>query len=105
MSALIMLIALFVRVAVADAQALVSGSMPYRGVNLAGADFALNAWGNGPIPRVFGKDYIYPGPTYVSGYNSADYFLRKGMNTFRLPFRWERLQPTRRQAFDANELT
>src|SRR5262249_27202418 len=48
--------------------------------------------------------YTYPDPTYVSGYTSVDYFLGKGMNTFRLPFRWERLQRTLGQAFDATEL-
>ena len=33
-----------------------------------------------------------------------DYFLDKGMNTFRVPFRWERLQTAQNTAFNATEL-
>lgn len=51
------------------------------GVNLAGAEFGGNS-----IPGVFGTDYIYPLEEEV------DYFVGKGMNVFRIPFRWERLQ-------------
>lgn len=29
-----------------------------------------------------------------------DYFASKGMNIFRIPFKWERLQPTLGQALD-----
>ncbi len=81
-----------------------SGPMPYRGVNLAGADFGINSDGTGSNPGTFGSTYTYPDPAYVSGY-SADYFINKGMTTFRLPFRWERLQRTRGAAFDSAELT
>ncbi len=86
-------------------QALLSGPMPYRGVNLASAEFAVDADGVGQLPGTHGTDYVYPDPAYVSGYNSADYFIGKGMTTFRLAFRWERLQPNRRQAFNSAELT
>jgi endoglucanase len=58
----------------------------YTGVNLSGAEF-----GPAPTPAnrgVFGSDYTYPTSAEV------DYFIGKGVNTFRLPFRWERLQPT-----------
>jgi endoglucanase len=79
--------------------------LPYRGVNLAGAEFAVDPWGAGAIPGTHGIDYVYPDPKYAPGYNSAEYFLAKGMNTFRLPFRWERLQPVRGAAFDAAERT
>jgi endoglucanase len=46
------------------------------GVNLAGAEFEAigNRWG-------------WPGLT------NLDYYLDKGFNAFRVPFRWERLQP------------
>jgi endoglucanase len=57
------------------------GPMPYRGVNLAGAEF-----GN-PVPGVDGKDYRFPTTAEI------DYFASKGMNTFRIGFKWERLQP------------
>jgi endoglucanase len=82
---------------------LLSGALPYRGVNLAGAEFAVDTNGNGPLPGTHGVDYIYPDPHYAVGYNSAAYFVGKGMTTFRLPFRWERLQQTRKAPFNAAE--
>lgn len=64
----------------------------WRGVNLAGAEFGTQ------FPGTFGIDYIYP------NVSSVDYFKNKGMNTVRLPFAWERLQPSLNQAFDSAEL-
>lgn len=82
--------------------------LPYRGLNLAGAEFAIDAWGKplsaGALPGTFGTHYIYPDRTYSPSYTSIDAFVRAGMTTFRLPFRWERLQPTRGAAFNAAEL-
>lgn len=66
--------------------------MPYRGINLSGAEFGS------AIPGTFGADYTFPTPSEV------DYFMGKGMNTFRVGFKWERLQPTARGAFDATYL-
>lgn len=66
----------------------------YRGVNLAGAEF--NA---GRLPGTVHKDYTYPKTSDV------DYFAGRGMNVFRLPFRWERLQPVLQGEFDAAELS
>jgi endoglucanase len=63
------------------------------GVNLAGADF-----GEGNLPGVYEEDYIYPSAADV------DLFLERGVNVFRVPFRWERLQPTLNGAFDPVEL-
>ena len=40
------------------------------------------------VPGRFVTDYTYPTTAEV------DYYVSKGMNTFRLPVRWERLQPT-----------
>ena len=68
-------------------------SVPLRGVNLAGAEF-----GPGSLPGVFGADYTYPTASEV------DWFMGKGMNVFRLPFLWERLQPTAEGPFDPQEL-
>ena len=70
-----------------------------RGVNLAGAEFGFDRRGRGR----FGIDYTYPSPPYAQGYHSPAYFVRKGMNVFRLPFRWERLQPVRNDRFDPDE--
>ena len=55
--------------------------MPYRGINLAGAEFGST------LPGVDGVDYRFPTR------ESVDYYLDKGMNTFRIGFKWERLQP------------
>jgi endoglucanase len=63
-------------------------------VNLASAEF-----GEQNLPGVYGTDYIYPEP-----YGSASYFVSKGMNVFRIPFRWERLQNSVGTALNANEL-
>ena len=68
--------------------------MLYTGTSLSGAEF-----GEGNIPGTYGTEYIYPPQEEV------DYFLGKGMNTFRVPFRWERLQLTQNAAFDPAELT
>jgi endoglucanase len=70
----------------------------WRGVNLAGAEFAADAFGNGALPGTFGVDYIYPNQGEV------DYFKSKGMNIIRLPFRWERLQPALYGPLDTIEL-
>jgi endoglucanase len=59
----------------------------FTGVNIAGAEF-----GEGSLPGTFGSNYRYPMPEEVT------YFVGKGMNTFRLPFRWERLQRTQFEA-------
>ena len=56
--------------------------MPYRGVNLSGAEFGST------LPGVEGRDYAWPTTAEV------DYFVSKGMNTLRVSFLWERLQPT-----------
>jgi hypothetical protein len=57
--------------------------MPFRGVNLSGAEF-----GGSHLPGNEGTDYTWPTTDEV------DYFMSKGMNTFRVNFLWERLQPT-----------
>jgi endoglucanase len=65
----------------------------YTGVNLAGAEFT-----DGVLPGVYNAHYTYPTRSEV------DYFVGKGANTFRLPFRWERLQRSLNAPFDAAEL-
>jgi endoglucanase len=63
--------------------------MPYRGINLAGGEFGS------AIPGVNGSDYAFPTTSEV------DYYMSKGMNTFRMGFKWERMQPAANGAFDA----
>jgi len=54
----------------------------YFGVNQSGAEF-----GDTKIPGTLGTDYTWPSPS------SIDYFVQQGMNTFRVPFKVERLSP------------
>ncbi len=63
----------------------------FRGVNLAGAEF-------GELGGAYGQSYTYPSKQTIR------YFANKGLNTIRLPFRWERLQPIAGSALDENEL-
>ncbi len=71
--------------------------LKYKGVNVAGAEFGV--WdGNVKLPGIYNTDYIYPTSAEV------DYYMSKGMNTFRLPFRWERLQQAQFADFDTDEL-
>jgi endoglucanase len=64
----------------------------YSGVNIAGAEFGKT------VPGREGTDYFYPSPATI------DYFSTAGMNTIRLPFRWERIQHVLRGELDAVEL-
>lgn len=67
--------------------------LSYTGVSLAGADF-----GESVLPGSYNTNYTYPTTAEI------DYFLNKGLNTFRIPFRWERLQRSANATFDATEL-
>ncbi len=64
-----------------------------RGVNLAGADFGYDT-----LPGEFGTHYTYPTAEEI------DYFAGTGMTVFRLPFLWERLQPTAYGEFNPDEI-
>jgi endoglucanase len=57
--------------------------LSYFGVNLTGAEYGTNAY-----PGTYNTDYTYP------TFSEVGYFMSKGMNTFRVPFAWERMQPT-----------
>ena len=65
----------------------------YTGVNLAGAEF-----GQTSLPGTYNTHYTYPTHAEV------DYYVGKGMNTFRVPFRWERLQQSQNAALNSAEL-
>ncbi|QOY87754.1 glycoside hydrolase family 5 protein [Paludibaculum fermentans] len=53
------------------------------GVNLSGAE-----WGEDHLPGVLGQDYVFPSE------RSLQYWAEQGLTRLRVPFRWERLQPT-----------
>ena len=63
------------------------------GINWAGAEFAAKM-----IPGVEGRDYGWP------TIESLDYWKAKGIVLIRMPFLWERLQPTLNGEFDAGYL-
>jgi len=87
----------------AQADPLSTRSVFMTGVNLASAGFGPWSGPHGPRGR-HGVQYVYPSDAYVSDYKSPTYFLSKGMNTFRLSFRWERIQPKLMQRLDPDEL-
>ncbi len=64
-----------------------------RGINIAGGEFAGEK-----LPGVYGRDYIFPSPDEIG------HFAKAGMNTIRVPFLWERLQPALNGPFNADEL-
>jgi endoglucanase len=71
----------------------VAAANKMRGVNLAGLEFGPNAVDYNGIPRTQAdlnnravSRYTTPNPDDVGSY------VEEGVNTFRIPFRWERLQ-------------
>ncbi len=64
-----------------------------RGINLSGAEVNPER-----EPGIYGKDYIYP------SVDELDYYASKGFAVVRLPYRWERLQPSLFGGLDAAEL-
>lgn len=84
--------------------ALVAGAIganaaaPLTGVNLSVAEFGT-AGGFAALPGNYNQHYRYPGTDEV------DYYVDKGVNIFRLPFRWERLQRSQFATLDATEFS
>jgi endoglucanase len=62
------------------------------GVNLAGGEF-------GGLQAIYGKDYFYPDRAQMAAFRAA------GMNVFRLPVRWERVQPSLGEPLSKAEMT
>ena len=86
----------------------VYATLPFRGLAMAGAEFGASVGGlfNGTDVGKIPGDYYYPtsdltgGPGWPASASGTrietdlmtPYYLGKGMNTIRLPLRWERLQ-------------
>jgi endoglucanase len=70
-----------------------AGELEYTGVDLSTAEFGASV-----LPGVYGTNYTYPTSQEI------DYYTSKGMNTFRLPFRWERMQTTPDGPLDPTQL-
>ena len=73
--------------------ALGGSTLPLRGTALSGAEFGAQN-----VPGTFGQDYTYPTAAEV------DYFVGKGMTSFRIPVLWERLQHAAKTDLDPTEL-
>ena len=73
--------------------------MPLRAISLAGAEFGTETNDfSCDNPGVEGKDYVWNSPeTYA-------WFANQGVRLFRIPFRWERLQPRLGEPLDPTEL-
>lgn len=70
----------------------------YRGANLSGAEHGIENdgtenWGEA-TPGVEGAQYAWPNPETNAEMDEIDLFLARGMNFYRLPIAWERIQPT-----------
>jgi endoglucanase len=76
---------------VTAAAALPADAACFRGINLSGAEF-------GGRDAVIDQQYTYPSDKIVA------YFKAKGLNSVRLPFLWERLQPALDQPLASEEL-
>lgn len=86
-------LAVIVLATIAHAQHAVRYVGRLTGVNIAGAEF------NGrKVPGVPNQDYFYPAMPTI------DYFASNGMNSIRVPFLWERVQPQLGAALDSAEL-
>ena len=71
-----------------------TGHMALLGVNLSGGEYSANK-----LPGVVGTDYTYPTDTEI------DYYASKGLNVIRLPFLWERVQPTEDGPLSQSEMS
>ncbi|RKO85376.1 glycoside hydrolase superfamily [Blyttiomyces helicus] len=71
----------------------VLGKVALTGVSEAGLDF-----GAGNFPGNNGGSFFAPNPAAIA------HTLAKGANTIRLPFLWERVQPSAGGSFDATYL-
>jgi hypothetical protein len=72
-----------------------NGGLYSRGVNMAGAEFAADA---AHLPGTYSVDYAYDDTPAINS------MAARGHKIIRVPFRWERIQPTRNAALDAAEL-
>jgi endoglucanase len=69
--------------------------LPYTGVNIAGGEF----YDPLKVPEpICGTNFTYPTR------EEFEYFAARGMNTFRIPFRWETLQPKPKEPFRPAEI-
>ena len=68
--------------------------LAFTGVNLSGGEFGGVKQG---VKPTYGQGFVYPSAA------EFDYFVGKGVNVIRLPFRWEVLQPALNKPLDPTE--
>ena len=73
-------------------------SVFYRGASLSGAEHGIENdgsenWGDA-TPGAEGSQYAWPNPDTNPEMDEVDLFLDRGMNFYRLPIAWERIQQT-----------
>lgn len=76
--------------------------LQYVGLNLAGAEFGNSlgpAYATNPNTGTYGRDYTFPTHAEIDAYSS------QGMNIFRVPLQWERLQPAAKGPLDGAYLS
>jgi endoglucanase len=85
--------AIFVFISTMQVTSATETSVSYRGVNIAGGEFAPSK-----LPGKYDRDYTYPDS------RSMAYFAAKGMNIIRVPVLWERLQHQLGSELDRREM-
>lgn len=84
-------------------------SIFYRGANLSGAEHGIENdgtenWGDA-TPGAEGAQYAWPDPETNAEMDEIDLFLERGMNFYRLPIAWERIQQELYADLDAGYLS
>lgn len=81
----------------------------YRGANLSGAEHGIDNdgsedWGDA-TPGAEGAQYAWPDPETNAEMDEVALFLESGMNFYRLPIAWERIQQSLYAELDAGYLS
>ncbi len=75
-----------------------SATAPTEPVQLVGVALSGAAFGSSALPGKHGTNYIYPAESYYKKY------AEQGLKLVRLPFLWERIQPSLNSELDAAQL-
>lgn len=89
----------------ANTQATVLEAQATPGINVAGAEFGTP----GPLDATSAFSNVNPGQPgtayHYDGQATFDHLATRGITTVRIPFRWERIQPTLHSSLDGDELS
>ena len=76
-----------------------------RGINLNGGEFGAPSWSASKSSFSNANPGTYNSQWHYDGQGTFDFLASRGVKLVRLPFRWERVQPTLGGGLDANELS